>query len=136
MMRIHHFNSGKLAVDVIDVSEGRLRHLDENKVSEIGESMRTVGQVNPIIVRDLNRDGSVVVLVAGRHRLAAAQRIGMKEIDVVIVEGDDTECRLWEIAENLHRSELTAAERSKHIAEWIRLTEANDKPPQLGEVSS
>ena len=31
--------------------------------------------------------------------------------------------RLWEIAENLHRCELTVLERSEHIAEWVRLTE-------------
>lgn len=28
---------------------------------------------------------------------------------------------MWEIAENVHRSELTALERSKHFAEWLRL---------------
>ncbi|ACI98702.1 hypothetical protein [Rhodospirillum centenum] len=30
--------------------------------------------------------------------------------------------RLWEIAENLHRAELTVQERAEHIAEWVRLT--------------
>ena len=29
--------------------------------------------------------------------------------------------RLWEIAENLHRAELTVQERPEHIAEWVRL---------------
>jgi hypothetical protein len=30
--------------------------------------------------------------------------------------------RLWEIAENLHRADLTEAERRQHIAEWVKLT--------------
>jgi hypothetical protein len=30
---------------------------------------------------------------------------------------------LWEIAENLHRADLTVLERSEHVAEWVRLTE-------------
>jgi hypothetical protein len=30
------------------------------------------------------------------------------------------------VAENLHRAELTAADRAAHIAEWIRLTEAKE----------
>ena len=47
-------------------------------------------------------------------------------------------------AENLHRADLTVQERSAHVAEWIRLTEAKevqgappsgDKPAQLGRVS-
>jgi hypothetical protein len=35
--------------------------------------------------------------------------------------------RLWEIAENLHRADLTVAERAAHIAEWVRLTGENVK---------
>ena len=35
--------------------------------------------------------------------------------------------RLREIAENLHRAELTALERAEHIAEWVRLTEQKQK---------
>jgi hypothetical protein len=33
------------------------------------------------------------------------------------------ESRLWEIAENLHRAELTKLERDSNIAEWIKITE-------------
>jgi ParB-like chromosome segregation protein Spo0J len=120
-MRIDLPNCGKLGVDIIDVSD-RLRHLDENKVGEIAESMMAIGQINPIIVRDLDCDGARLILVAGHHRLAAAKRIGMKEVDVIVVEGEDVECRLWEIAENLHRADLTALERSEHIEEWRKLT--------------
>ena len=36
---------------------------------------------------------------------------------------DEADRRLWEIAENLHRAELTVMERAEHIAEWVRLTE-------------
>jgi ParB family chromosome partitioning protein len=32
------------------------------------------------------------------------------------------DARLWEIAENLHRAELTFAERAEHVAEWIAIT--------------
>jgi hypothetical protein len=34
---------------------------------------------------------------------------------------------MWEIAENLHRADLTALERSEHVAEWVRLSEKNQK---------
>ncbi len=39
---------------------------------------------------------------------------------------------MWEIAENLHRAELTALERDEHVAEWVRLSK---KPSQSDTVS-
>lgn len=38
-------------------------------------------------------------------------------------EGTETDFRLWEITENLHRAELTMQERPGHIVEWVRLTD-------------
>jgi hypothetical protein len=43
-----------------------------------------------------------------------------------------------EVAENLHRVELTALERSEHVAEWVRLAEkkaSEIKPAQVAPVS-
>lgn len=62
------------------------------------------------------------ILIAGRHRLEAARRLGWEEIDAYVFEGDERDARLWEIAENLHRAELTVQERADNIAEWVRLT--------------
>ncbi|MDE2582761.1 MAG: ParB N-terminal domain-containing protein [Rhodospirillales bacterium] len=59
--------------------------------------------------------------MAGRHRVEAARKLGWTEIEAVVRECDETDARLWEIAENLHRAELTAQERAEHIAEWVRL---------------
>ena len=44
-------------------------------------------------------------------------------IDAVVIDGDGVRLRLAEIAENLHRAELTALERDELTAEWIALTE-------------
>lgn len=50
---------------------------------------------------------------------------------VIGFEADnELEAKRWEIAENLHRSELTALERDQQVAEWIRLTEEAEKVAQ------
>jgi hypothetical protein len=46
----------------------------------------------------------------------------LTEIEAVVTEMDDTDAQLWEINENLHRADLSVAERALHIAEWIRIT--------------
>ncbi len=117
----------------------RLRHMDEQRVFDMMESFTRMGQMTPIQLRIIG-DGEDVILVAGRHRLEAARRLEWPYINMNFVYGTEDEFRLWEIAENLHRSELTVLERSQHIAEWIRLTEkeeaaAVEKPAQLAQVS-
>lgn len=73
------------------------------------------------------------MLVTRHHRLAAAKLLGWSHIEAVVPDGDERESRLWEIAENLHHSDLTTLERSEQVAEWIKLT--GDKMRQLDAVS-
>jgi len=50
--------------------------------------------------------------------------LGWDEIDAIFVTGNEIEREGQEIAENLHRAELTALERSNQIARWAELTAA------------
>jgi hypothetical protein len=110
-----------VALDQIDFPPScRPTHAD--KVGELVKSIRMLGlQTLPTVVE---RDGRYK-LVAGRHRVEALRVMGKDRIDVRVVDFDDVEARLWTISENLHRNELNALQRSEHIAEWIRLTEAS-----------
>ena len=53
--------------------------------------------------------------------MAACIELGIDQIAVVAETGSELEARLWEIAENVHRAELTALERAEHISQWIKL---------------
>lgn len=97
--------------------------VNDATVLSLMEGIRSIGLQTPVTVR-IVRDGDEeeTVLVAGRHRLEACLRLGIKLMDCSIFEGTEDEARLWEIAENLHRAELTTLERAEHIAEWVKLT--------------
>jgi ParB family transcriptional regulator, chromosome partitioning protein len=120
----------------------RLRALDRESVERLMESISRIGVKTPISVRS---SGQGWTLVAGRHRLAACIELGINQIPVVAETGSELEARLWEIAENLHRAELTALERAEHISQWIKLRgerragescdRADDKLDQVGPVS-
>ena len=81
-------------------------------------SIRTIGLQVPLTV--IERDGRYL-LIAGRHRLEALRVIGEERVPVRVADFDDIEARLWSISENLHRTELTALQRSEQIAEFARL---------------
>jgi ParB family transcriptional regulator, chromosome partitioning protein len=105
----------------------------EDKVSDLVSSMQRLGMLSPIGVRRV--DGRLR-LVYGRHRLAAAQALGWTEIECHLLDADDRHARMAEIAENLHRAELTELERDEQIAEWIKLSDegAAEKPGQVAQV--
>ncbi len=107
-----------LRLDAIQIPENA-RPLDPNAVEDLARSIASLGlQCAPTCVAR----GDEYHLVAGRHRLEALRKLGVKSILVRVVDFDDIEARMWAIAENLHRAELTTEQRYEQIAEYTRLT--------------
>lgn len=116
------------------VSGERLRALSADAVNQLAASMAQIGLRQPISVRLVDEmviDGQltdgVPVLVAGAHRLAAAKQLGWSHVDCIEVDDDELRAELWEIDENLIRSELTPAQHADHLARrkvvWSSLRE-------------
>jgi ParB-like chromosome segregation protein Spo0J len=103
----------------IAVAEGR-RELNAESVAKLADSIEKAGLRHPVTVR---RRNGAYILVAGRHRIEACKQLGLDHISASIATMTEEESRLWEIAENLHRAELTKLERDENLAEWIRITE-------------
>lgn len=115
-----------LAIDDIEIPDGR-RQAKPDVVRKLAESIEKIGLQHPVTVR---RKGERYVLVAGLHRIEAFRRLKREHIPALITSFTNTNARLWEIAENLHRAELTVQERADHIEEWRSLTA--DKGAQVG----
>jgi len=92
------------------VISSRKRKLNKDKVSELAESMKLIGQLEPITITKDN------VLLAGWHRLEAAKLLGWDEIKAECFDGNEIECELAEIDENLMRNDLTVLEQGEHLA--------------------
>lgn len=111
---------------------GKRRDLRPEAVDALATSIETLGLRHPISIRYVDylnhpTEGELhgaYVLVAGRHRLAAYEKLGRERIECVVVKWGEDEARLWEIAENLHRADLTRLERDEQIAEWIAIKES------------
>ena len=108
-----------------------MRALRPEAVEVIAESAAKVGFIiEPITVR---RDGDRYVLVAGRHRLTAVEKLGGETIPAIVREDLDADQELLiEIDENLCRADLSPAERALHLAERKRLYETRYPDTKLG----
>ncbi|MBY6127858.1 ParB N-terminal domain-containing protein [Qipengyuania aquimaris] len=97
----------------------RLRPLDEDAVKELAKNISGLGLQTPITVRKEGEgEEARYHLVAGYHRLAAAKRLGWPRIECRLFDGTANEAFLWEIAENLHRANLTKKQRDDHIRQY------------------
>ncbi len=97
------------------------RDVRQPQVSALAESMKEIGLRTPITVRSVmkiinGRDQPAWEIVAGHHRYEAAVRLGWRQIDAIEFDGEELDAELWEIDENLMRSELTEMERARALA--------------------
>lgn len=124
---------GRVFVDDVFIGN-RHRSLDSSRVESLAESIKAIGLQTPISVYVDGDDHAH--LVAGLHRLEAARHLGWEFIDANFVKMDDVERELWEIAENLHRVELTKEQRDEHIRRYAELLEAREAAAKADEAIS
>ena len=116
-----------VVVAVDDVVVGaRKRPLNVEKVAGLQASMAEVGLLQPIVITE--RYG----LVAGRHRLEAARRLGWGTVAARIAPLDGLRAELAEIDENLMRNELTVLEQADHLLRRSEILEALGERAQSG----
>lgn len=106
-----------LSLDDIEIPSS-VRPYNATAVVELSKSIAAIGlQSAPTVIER----GGRYVLVAGRHRIEALRLLKHKSVLVRVVDFNDLEAKLWTIAENLHRAELTTEQRYEQIAEYARL---------------
>lgn len=97
---------------------------DEEKLSELADSIKENGIITPLIVR--KEENGRYKLIAGERRWRAARRAGLDEVDVYIREIDDATADLYALVENLQRVDLNPLEEAngyKLLMEKYHLTQ-------------
>ena len=85
---------------------------DENNLEELTNSIKERGIIQPIIVR--NSDGETKYeIIAGERRWVAAQKAGLHEVPIVVVEADNKKALEFGIVENVQRNDLNAVEEAE-----------------------
>lgn len=93
------------------------KHFDEAGLSELAESIRARGIVQPLIVRPVG--GQRYEIVAGERRFRAAQLVGLKVVPVIIREMDEREAMAVALVENIQRADLNPLEESAALRKLI-----------------
>jgi len=86
---------------------------DETKLEELSNSIKKNGIIQPIAVRPSKSKSNKYEIIAGERRWIAAQKAGLHEIPVNILDLNDAESLEVAIVENIQRDDLTPIEEAR-----------------------
>jgi ParB family transcriptional regulator, chromosome partitioning protein len=83
---------------------------DEESMASLAASIRAVGVLQPVLVREVGE--GEYELIAGERRWRAARRAGLQAIPVIVQESSDVQSLEHALVENLHREDLGPLEEA------------------------
>jgi ParB family chromosome partitioning protein len=105
----------QLKPEQIALPELQIRHASDSETIEaLKESIRTLGLLQPIVVR---RKGDAYELVAGRQRLRAVIELGWETVPARVLELSDEDALVAQAVENVNRRDVSPLEEAEYFAE-------------------
>src|SRR5450755_4041478 len=95
-------------------------HFDEESMSSLAASIREVGLLQPVLVREVEGEEESYELIAGERRWRACRRAGLQTIRVLVQpDAGDAVSLEQALVENLHREDLNALEEAAAYQQLI-----------------
>jgi ParB family transcriptional regulator, chromosome partitioning protein len=110
---VHHGEAiHQLALELIDRNPYQTRsHLDEAALTELADSIKATGVLQPITVRAV--PGGRYQLIAGERRWLASQRAGKPTVPAIVRQVSNEQAMEMTIIENLQREDLNPIEQAR-----------------------
>ncbi len=110
-----------LSVSIGDLVQNQFQprnYFDEKKIEELSQSIRKNGLIQPIAVRKGKKNNYEII--AGERRWMAAQKAGLHEVPVIVLDLNDSQSLELAIIENIQREELNSIEEAKGYDRLIK----------------
>ncbi|MGH6922299.1 MAG: ParB/RepB/Spo0J family partition protein [Propylenella sp.] len=89
------------------------RDFADAELDELAASLTKHGIVQPLVVREIAGVGERYEIIAGERRWRAAQRAGLHEVPVTVLDVSDREALELAIVENVQRTDLNPVEEAR-----------------------
>ena len=114
-------STNKISISDIERNKYQPRTIfNDEKLNELSESIRINGIIQPIAVRINKYEKGKYEIVAGERRWLAAQRAGLNEVPVFILDIDDQKSLEIAIVENVQRQDLNIIEEAKGYQRLVK----------------
>jgi ParB family chromosome partitioning protein len=109
----------ELPLDVITPNPRQPREVfDEDALNELITSIKEVGLLQPVVVRQIGADR--FELIMGERRWRACREAGLERIPAIVRATDDEKLLLDALLENLHRAQLNPLEEAAAYDQLLR----------------
>jgi ParB family chromosome partitioning protein len=109
--------TAQVAIDRIQQNPFQPRKaFDDDELDQLSASIRAHGVLQPVVVRPT---GEGFQLIAGERRLRAAQRAGLSQIPVRVVDFNDQQVLEAALVENIQRSDLNPIEKAQGFKDYL-----------------
>ena len=99
----------EIAIEAIYANPNQPRtHFDAEALEELATSIREIGIISPITLREIDKNNYEII--AGERRYRAAKMIGLKKIPAYIKTAADDQVMEMALIENIQREDLNAIE--------------------------
>jgi len=88
------------------------RNFTDAELNELSASIKERGIIQPIVVRPSRAKDDQFEIIAGERRWRAAQRAGLHDVPIVVIEATDAQALEFAIIENVQRSDLNPIEEA------------------------
>ncbi|MEN4903514.1 ParB/RepB/Spo0J family partition protein [Luteimonas sp. TWI1416] len=93
------------------------KHWDPDKLTELAESIRAQGVIQPIVVREL--PDRTYEIIAGERRWRASKQAGLADVPVVVRNVEDRTVVAMALIENIQREDLNPLEEAQALQRLI-----------------
>ncbi len=115
----------EIEIEKISVNPNQPRRdFDETALQELADSIKEIGIISPITLRELSKDSYQII--AGERRFRASQRAGLKTIPAYIRTASDENVMEMALIENIQREDLNSVEIAlayQHLLDQYGLTQ-------------
>jgi ParB family chromosome partitioning protein len=115
-----------LELGIDELEPGRYqprRHVREESLAELADSIREQGVLQPLIVRVVrpahDSSGATYEIVAGERRWRAARLAGLPTVPAIVRDLDDQSALAVALIENLQREDLNPIDKARSMARLV-----------------
>ena len=102
------------------------------ELAALASSIKERGIIQPIVVRAVPGERDSFEIIAGERRWRAAQRVGLHDVPIAVVDATDAQSLEFAIIENVQRADLNALEEAAgYLALMEQLNHTQDEVAQI-----